>query len=215
MKRILAPARVRDDARTLLRTMIVEGELAAAIHIEEVKLSEQLGVSRTPVREALIALEGEGLVRSEPRKGFVVVRPDEQLVRESFPILSALEAMAVRLGGAALKAAAAQLRALNESLARERKKARQYDLDRAFHIALTEHCGNARLLMLLAAERVRAQLVDGAHRKGMADLEGSVRDHAALIDAIERGDFEEAAALVTIHWDRGAEVVAAWLREKA
>ncbi|HET9230977.1 MAG TPA: GntR family transcriptional regulator, partial [Vitreimonas sp.] len=194
--------------------MIVEGELAPATHVEEVKLSQQIGASRTPVREALIALEAEGLVRSQPRKGFVVVQPDEALMRESFPILSALEAMAVRMSGAGLKAAVPQLRRLNEALARERKKARQYDLDRAFHIALTEHCGNARLLMLLNAERRRAQLIDGAHKKGMANLEGSVKEHEALIVAVERGSYSEAAALLTAHWDHGTEVVAQWLREK-
>lgn len=205
---------MRDDARAVLRAMIVEGELAPATHVEEVKLSQQIGASRTPVREALIALEAEGLVRSQPRKGFVVVQPDEALMRESFPILSALEAMAVRMSGAGLKAAVPQLRRLNEALARERKKARQYDLDRAFHIALTEHCGNARLLMLINAERRRAQLIDGAHKKGMANLEGSVKEHEALIVAVERGSYSEAAALLTAHWDHGTEVVAQWLREK-
>ena len=205
---------MRDDARAVLRAMIVEGELAPATHVEEVKLSQQIGASRTPVREALIALEAEGLVRSQPRKGFVVVQPDEALMRESFPILSALEAMAVRMSGAGLKAAVPQLRRLNEALARERKKARQYDLDRAFHIALTEHCGNARLLMLLNAERRRAQLIDGAHKKGMANLEGSVKEHEAVVIAVERGSYSEAAALLTAHWDHGTEVVAQWLRAK-
>lgn len=205
---------MRDDARAVLRAMIVEGELAPATHVEEVKLSQQIGASRTPVREALIALEAEGLVRSQPRKGFVVVQPDEALMRESFPILSALEAMAVRMSGAGLKAAVPQLRRLNEALARERKKARQYDLDRAFHIALTEHCGNARLLMLINAERRRAQLIDGAHKKGMANLEGSVKEHEAVVVAVERGSYSEAAALLTAHWDHGTEVVAQWLRAK-
>ena len=205
---------MRDDARAVLRAMIVEGELAPATHVEEVKLSQQIGASRTPVREALIALEAEGLVRSQPRKGFVVVQPDEALMRESFPILSALEAMAVRTSGAGLQAAAPQLRRLNDALARERKKARQYDLDRAFHIALTEHCGNARLLMLINAERRRAQLIDGAHKKGMANLEGSVKEHEAVVVAVERGSYSEAAALLTAHWDHGTEVVAQWLREK-
>lgn len=214
MDRTITPQRMRDDARALLRAMIVEGELAPATHIEEVKLSRQIGASRTPVREALIALEGEGLVRSAPRKGFVVVEPDAALVRESFPILSALEAMAVRISGAALMQATPQLRRINEALARERKKARQYDLDRAFHVALTEHCANPRLLMLLGAERTRARLIDGAHQKGMANLDGSVEEHNAIIAALERGDADGAALVLARHWDNGVDVVVKWLSQK-
>ncbi|HYD85009.1 MAG TPA: GntR family transcriptional regulator [Opitutus sp.] len=215
MSRTITPQRMRDEARALLRSMIVEGGLAPATHIEEVKLSQQIGASRTPVREALIALEGEGLVQSAPRKGFVVVEPNAALVRESFPILSALEGMAVRISGAALKTAAPQLRRINEALARERKKARQYDLDRAFHVALTKHCGNRRLLMLLEAERARAQLIDGAHQKGMANLKGSVEEHNEIIAALERGNADGAALVLARHWDNGINVVVKWLSEKS
>lgn len=212
--RKIAVHRARDEARDLLREMIVGGELAPATHVEEIKMSAEIGVSRTPVREALIALEHEGLVRSSPRKGFVVVAPDEALVRESFPILSALEAMAVKLSGKALQDAAPKLRAINTALAREKKKARQYDLDRGLHVALTEHCGNERLLALLAMERTRAQLIDGAHSRGMANLEGSCADHGAVIGSIESGDFAKAAAQLSAHWDHGVEVVAKWLKDR-
>lgn len=212
--RKIALNRARDEARDLLREMIVAGELAAETHVEEIKMSEQIGVSRTPVREALIALEHEGLVRSSPRKGFVVVSPNEALMRESFPILSALEAMAVKLSGKALQEAAPKLRAINAALAREKKKARQYDLDRALHVALTEHCGNDRLLALLAMERARAQLIDGAHERGMANLEGSCTDHTAIIDAIEAGDLGAAASALSLHWEQGVEVVVKWLRNR-
>jgi DNA-binding GntR family transcriptional regulator len=205
---------MRDDARALLRSMIVRGELAPAAHVEEVRLSQQIGASRTPVREALIALEGEGLVRSAPHKGFVVVEPDAAMVQESFSILSALESMAVRLSAAALTNATPQLRRLNLALARERKKARQYDLDRAFHMALTEHCANRRLLMLLEAERARAQLIDGAHQKGMANLKGSVQEHNEIIAALERGDANGAALVLARHWDNGIDVVVKWLSQE-
>lgn len=212
--RKIAVHRARDDARDLLREMIVGGELPAEMHVEEIKMSEQIGVSRTPVREALIGLEHEGLVRSSPRKGFVVVSPNEAMVRESFPILSALEAMAVTLSGDALIAAAPKLRAINDAVAREKKRARQYDLDRAFHVALTENCGNQRLLALLDMERRRAQLIDGAHSKGMANLDGSCAEHAAIIGAIEEGDLAGAADRLSAHWEHGIEVVAKWLKDR-
>lgn len=207
-------ARARDEARDLLREMIVTRELPPNTHIEEIKISEQIGVSRTPVREALIGLEEEGLVRSSPRKGFVVIGPDEALVREAFPIMAALEATAVRAGGDALVAAAPKMRAINAALARERSRARRYDLDRAFHAALTEPCGNERLLRLLKMERARVQLIDGAHQRGMANLEGSLVEHEGIVAAIERGAFDEAGQLLTQHWHGGIEVVVKWLNQE-
>lgn len=201
-------------AHAAVRELILGGELSAGTRLGEAELADRLGVSRTPVREALIALEGEGLVRSAPRKGFVVVAPNERMVRESFPILSALEAMAVRLSGEKLRAEAPRLREINETLRREKRKARAYGLDRALHAAFTEHCGNQRLLSLLDMERARAQLIDGAHERGMANLEGSCADHDAIIEAIERGDLETAASLLSLHWEQGVEVVAAWLKKR-
>lgn len=210
----IASHRVRDEARGLLRKMIVSGELGPDARIEEIKLSEQFGVSRTPVREALIALEEEGLVTSRPRKGFVVVRPDETLVRETYAVLCALEAMAVRLAGERLRAEARKLREINAALARARSKSRQYDLDRAFHVALTEPCGNIRLLRLLTMERSRAQLFDGHHARGMANLQGSCLKHEAIIAALERGAADAAANLLIEHWTTGTEVVLLWLRQR-
>ena len=203
----------RQLTRDHLRAMIIDGQLSSDSRLEEVKLSRQIGISRTPLREALITLEEEGLVRSTPHKGFVVVKPNEAFVRESYPVLAALEAMAVRISGQALKDNVPRLRALNDALAAEGDRPRQYALDRAFHAALTEHCGNPRLLKLLGRERARAQLVDGSHRRGMADLEGSVATHRAIADAIAEDRREKAVTLLLGHWQEGVEVVAEWLRE--
>lgn len=182
--------------------------------VEEVRISVQLGVSRTPVREALIALEQEGLVRSWPQRGFVVVRPDVALVREIYPLLASLEAAAVRLAGGALHGATPRLRRLNRALAVESRTARQYDLDREFHATLTAGCGNARLLRLLDMERTRAQLVDGSHERGLANLRGSVAEHDGIVDALERAQPAAAADILTGHWENGIEVVARWLEER-
>jgi DNA-binding GntR family transcriptional regulator len=211
----LALTRARDQACDLLREMILTGELAPAAHVEEIKLSEQIGVSRTPVREALIALEQEGLVSSNPRKGFVVVGANEALVREVFPIIAALEVAAVRQGADKLISATAKLSSINRMLTREHKRARRYELDRAFHTALTEPCGNKRLLHLLDMERARMRLIDGAHHSGLADPEGSVAEHESIIVAIERENIEQAAQRLEQHWHDGIEVVAKWFQQRS
>jgi len=205
--------RARDQVRDVLRSMILAGELPADGRLEEIPLSGRLGVSRTPVREALTSLEHEGLVRSRAQKGYTVVRPDAAMVRESYPVLGALETTAMRLGGAALRADVARLRALNQRMSGARARPLQYTLDRSFHAGLTGHCGNSRLLELLRVERGRAEMIDGAHRRGLANPRGSVAEHAEILAALETGDVDRACEVLGAHWRNGMEVVIGWLAD--
>jgi DNA-binding GntR family transcriptional regulator len=205
----------REEARDVLREMILSGEIPPETRLEEVRLSGQIGVSRTPVREALMTLEQEGLVRARPHRGYVTTDASEAMVRESFPILAALEALAMQLAGPALTAIAPDLHAINEALGGARTSEEQYELDRSFHATLTGACDNARLQHLLAMERARAQLVDGSHRRGLANPVESIAEHRAIAEDIGRGRIAEAAERLNAHWQGGMEVVAQWLREKA
>jgi DNA-binding GntR family transcriptional regulator len=213
MHKTVVLQRARDQACDLIRAMILTGELEPESRLEEVPLSARLGVSRTPVREALTTLEAEGLVRSRAQRGYSVVRPDADMVRESYPVLSALETAALRASGASLRGAAPGLRKLNERMVRARSRSLQYTLDRAFHASLTDRCGNLRLLELLRIERGRAEIIDGAHRRGLANREGSHAEHANIVDALESGDVDRAALILDGHWRKGMEVVIGWLAE--
>lgn len=208
-------SRARDEVRDALRGMILSGDVPPDGRVEEIELSTRLGVSRTPVREALIALESEGLVRSRPNRGFVVLPLDAAQVRETYPVLAALESAALKLSAEHLQAALPDLRDINRRLAGERSRARQHELDRAFHDRLTRDCGNPRLLTLLQAEWTRARRFDGAFERGTADQAGSCAEHDLVIAAIEAGRLDEAAAVLEQHWRRGIEVVVKWLNEKS
>jgi DNA-binding GntR family transcriptional regulator len=207
--------RARDQVKALLQSMIADGALASGQRLDEIGLSSRIGVSRTPLREALIALEGEGLVQSVPNRGFRVVAADEVLVREVFPILGALEAQALRLSGSRIVESASKLAAINSALARATRKAKQYELDSAFHRALTEHCGNARLLKLIETHREFARRFDGAGQRGTADQVGSCREHGEIIEAVRGQKLSRASDLLLAHWRRGEGVVIAWLRKNA
>jgi DNA-binding GntR family transcriptional regulator len=211
---LLQRRRTRDEVRDLLRGMIEAGALAPGSRLDETGLSARVGVSRTPLREALIALEEDGLVESEPNKGFKVVPRSAALVREIFPILAALEAAAVRLAGERVIALAPELAALNNALAIETRPAKQYAADCAFHDLLTRECGNPRLLKLIETFRSQSRLFDGAHARGTANHEGSCREHAAIVAALEAGQVEAAADLLTKHWRGGEDVVIAWIEEQ-
>ena len=203
-------SRMRDQVRDLIRERIIGGEFKSAQHLEEVALADELGVSRTPLREALLGLEQEGLVISRPHRGFVVAPADPQVVRELYPILGTLEALTVETSRDALRADVAVLRDLNQQL-QAAPPAKAAAADRAFHAALRSRCPNQRLLDMLASYEATAHRLDGAIQRGMADIGGSHDQHAIIIDAIEAGDFRSAAEAVRDHWRRGEQVVLAWL----
>jgi DNA-binding GntR family transcriptional regulator len=208
----IEPRRNREEVARILRELISSGEITPGARLDEVRLSERLGVSRTPVREAIIGLEHEGWVQSVPNKGARVIAADERLVDEVYPILAALEAEAVLLAGPALVDAVGDLRRINGDLAREKERARQYALDAAFHRRLVEQCGNRQLLRLIERLWGVAARFNGAEQRGTANQVGSCADHEAIIDAIAAGEVERAAKLLRQHWHQGIEVVKQWLR---
>jgi DNA-binding GntR family transcriptional regulator len=153
-------------------------------------------------------------VESRPNRGFIVTTLDETVVRETYAILGALESGAVETGGDDLIAQAPQLAALNKRLAKEQQPARRHALDREFHRALSEPCGNERLLQLLALQWNQSMRIDGGKRRGIANLAGSCADHTAIVAAIAKRDLEEAARRVRMHWCHGVIVVMSWMREQ-
>ncbi len=205
--------RVRDQAKAMLQAMISDGSLASDERLDEVGLSHRMGISRTPLREALIALEGEGFVRSVPHKGFSVTTANEEMVRELFPIIGALEAQALRMSGEAVIASAPVLSALNNRLANAKNKAKSHEIDRAIHHGFVEHCGNPRLLKLLETQCALARRFDGAAARGIANPAGACAQHAKIIAAIEASDLARAGELLLLHWREGEITVINWLKK--
>ena len=204
--------RARDQMRGILRDAIVSGDLRAGARLDEAGLAARVGASRTPVREALISLEEEGLVHSRANHGFAVARLSEAMVRELYPILGALEAAAVEMTGDALLSIVPALRDLHRQLLGEARAEHRYRLDADFHRTLTAGCGNHQLLKLLELHRNQARLVDGGEVRGMADYEHSCAEHAAITDAIGNADVSGASSLIKAHWRNGQEVVLRWMK---
>ncbi len=205
--------RARDLVMARLRGMITSGEFDPGARLEEVELSKMLGVSRTPVREALIALEQDGLVVARMGRGVIVTPADSTLVREAFPIVGSLEATALILAADNLQSAIPEMKRVNEQLRDCSDNAQQYHLDYAFHELLARACGNQRLVDLLEVERMRVRQFDGFTKRGIADLPRACADHAKIIDHIEKRKYDAAAKVVNDHWRKGQEVVIAWMAE--
>ena len=186
-----------------LREEILTGHLEPGAELAEVALSEQLGVSRGPLREAIGRLAAEGLVTVRPRRGAVVRSLSKEEFLELYQVREALEMMAVRLAVPRLGAADfATLQGLIETMAKHAERdeiAEFFEANVAFHGYLFAASGNGKLqevyrqlLGQIGRYRIRSLALRG-------NLQRSVAEHAAILRAARRGDAERAAHLMSEH----------------
>jgi DNA-binding GntR family transcriptional regulator len=195
-----------DRAYTALRDVIVSLNVydePGDVRLDERQLAEDLGVSRTPVREAMAQLEREGFVRSIPRRGIYVVRKTKREVIEMITAWAALESMAARL--ITLSASddeIANLRAMFATFEDGRLHAKldEYsEVNIQFHQAIIRMSHNTVLIHL--AENLFAHM-RMIRRKTIGEddrADRSIRDHMNIIQAIEARDTERAEDLVRQH----------------
>ena len=188
--------RLRQDVLPLLLRRIIDGELKPGARIVESRLAAELAVSRTPLREALLALEREGLVRSDRRRGFTIETLSAGDVRETYPLLAALESFAVRSSAPLLPLVVPELKKINARLATTRSPQKSLQLDTRFHETLTSQCTSVRLLALIESLRLVIRRYEQVYMSMSELLPTSVAQHAQIIGAIERGD--EAALFKAI-----------------
>jgi DNA-binding GntR family transcriptional regulator len=208
---------LRERVYRALRDALVAGELAPGSRLRDQELAEQLGVSRTPVREALQRLEDEGLVETEPRALTRVAPLDALAAREAFPVVAALHALAARSGVARLSPAGIMaMRATNEVLAASMSGRDPATIrsaiasDDAFHAVLLDAASNSEITRTLERLTPKVRRLEYA-RFGSLAGRASVRQHTAIIGACERGDATEAAALVEENWLTLGQLIASSL----
>jgi DNA-binding GntR family transcriptional regulator len=173
------------------------------IRLDERRLSEGLGVSRTPIREAMTLLEQEGFVRTRPRRGIFVVRKTKREIVEIITVMAALESMAARLAAEhAMPADIAELHGLMDDFRNgnsSERLAEYSDANIAFHQAiikmsccalLTEMTENL-FIHMRAIRKITIHQDDRAAR--------SIVDHMRIIEALERRDGELAERLAREH----------------
>jgi DNA-binding GntR family transcriptional regulator len=175
----------------------------ADIRLDERQLAADLGVSRTPVREALAQLEREGFVRSIPRRGIYVVRKTRGEVIELITAWAALECMAARL--ATQKASDEEIAALRRMFATFEDGAQEAKLDEyseiniEFHQAIIRMSRNQVLIDMAENLFTHMRMI---RRKTIGELDRadrSIRDHMNIIEALEARDTNRAEELVRSH----------------
>ena len=204
---------LRDQVREELLNWLADGRLPPGQRLEEERISRALGVSRTPLREALTSLASDGLVEAIPRRGFRVPKLSAERVRNLHPILGALEGLAVRLSGSQAGFLAPQLEALNERLGSAHLSVLQRaDLDRRWHETLVSRNPNRELGQLLERLRGRLRPYAGSWERSERDLEQSRSEHAEIARLLAKGDVDQAAEAVLRHWVGEIRAVTGWIQ---
>jgi DNA-binding GntR family transcriptional regulator len=197
--------RITDAVYERLRDAIFAGDLRAGSRLSVPALAELLGVSRSPVREAVVRLTQERLAREEPRRGAMVARVDSDELASVYEVREVLEGLAARLavlhGGAALVTELDGLFAAHESAVESNQLADHVKLDMGFHQAIRRGAGNPELIRLLdeIQTRVRLAMLTTTETSGPAL---ALKDHREILEAIRKGDPDEAERRAREHVGR-------------
>ena len=188
-----------------LRERMRTGEISPGSEINLDETSKKLGVSRTPLRDALLQLEMEGFVTIYPRRGIVVNRLSLRDVRDLYEIIGALESAALGLSFA--KLGAPEIRSLETQVEHMGKALDVGDFDLyyeknlAFHDVYLDLCGNGKLVRLVRT--LKKRLYDFPRQKGFVKEweRASVDEHRVLLEHLSAGRRDQAAAFIRdIHW---------------
>jgi DNA-binding GntR family transcriptional regulator len=200
------PASLKRQAYTALKNAIAAMDVyrsRAEIRLDERRLAQEFGISRTPVREAMAQLEREGFVRSEPRRGVYVVRKTKREVIELITAWAALESMAARL--ITKTASDDDIASLRRMFATFENGAVRAHLDEysevniGFHQTIIRMSGNSTLINLAENLFTHMRMI---RRKTIGEkdrADRSIRDHMHIIEALEARDTVRAEALVRDH----------------
>jgi DNA-binding GntR family transcriptional regulator len=184
-----------------LRERILSGAVAGGERLVEGKLSEELGVSRVPVREALRQLAAEGLVSIEPRRGASVISYNEEQVRELVEVRATLEALNAKLAAKRHdELTIADLKSILDEGVRVAGSADSLTLMRLnerFHEALANVAANSVLRDIMRSLRERTALLFAPMNKGRSQQ--NWQEHAAILRAVINGDAEMASFLAARH----------------
>ena len=209
---------LRDVVFNTLRQAILRGELAPGERLMEIQLAERLGVSRTPIREAIRKLELEGLVTMIPRKGAEVANITEKNLKDVLEVRRALEELAIRL--ACERIDQERLLELQGKRYQVEKAIKTKDTgsiasaDVDFHDTIVEASGNARLTQLVSnlgeqMYRYRFEYIKDSDRHAQI-----IEEHRLMYESIRQRDQEKAAAAARAHIDAQEEAIMRKIRRE-
>lgn len=209
---------LRDVVFNTLRQAILKGELKPGERLMEIQLANKLGVSRTPIREAIRKLELEGLVLMIPRKGAEVADITEKSLRDVLEVRKALEELAVQL--ACEKITEAEIEELKKAAEDFKKILKSNDVtqiaeaDVHFHDIIYMATDNQKLIQLLSNLREQMYRYRVEYLKRESAYPKLIAEHEEIIYFIQEKNKTQAAEMVSRHIDNQVDAVMAVIRNK-
>jgi DNA-binding GntR family transcriptional regulator len=213
---LVSPRTVAGLVAERLRAQIVAGELPAGTRLRQVEIARRFDVSTTPVREALAALQREGLVRLHPQRGAVVFLPSVEDLREHYEIRAALEAVAAARAAERFEAPWAEpLEALLQEMRDGPAASRYIELNQRFHTELYERSERPRLVEMIAGLRDASSAYLHIYRAAEDfPVKRLDAEHRHILAACVAQDPVEAAAATREHLENTVEHVASRLEHQ-
>ncbi len=200
---------LRDVVFNTLRHAILKGELEPGERLMEIALAQKLGVSRTPIREAIRKLELEGLVVMVPRKGAEVADITEKDLRDVLEVRTALEELSIELAMKNMNDDDyKQLREANELFAKDSEGddlIKIAEADVAFHEIIYMATGNKRLIQMINNLREQMYRYRLEYIKDKSTHARLVEEHNKIIDAMKKNDVTAAKAAIKLHVENQEE----------
>ena len=202
---------LRDVVFNTLRQEILTGKLKPGEHLREITLANKIGVSRTPVREAIRMLELEGLVKMIPRKGALVADISQKELTDVLEVRNALEQLAIEL--ACQRITTEQIDALKANVAEFKRVTRTKDVTRLakidvdFHDIIFSATDNRRLVQMLNNLREQMYRFRFEYLKDSDVYESLIEEHVQVIKNLEDRDVENARKNISNHIYRQVNTV--------
>lgn len=210
---------LHEELTDRLRTMIVEGVLEAGSKVPERELCEKLGVSRTPMREALKVLAADGLLTLEPNKGARVRAITIEDLEEVFPLMGALEAVAGELACANISDA--QLTELKQAHDKMLKHFDQSQLQEYFvqnqhiHEIIMQAANNPTLTVMYRSLAIRVRRARYMANMSVERWQQAVDEHGEMISALDKRDGKLLGTILKRHIENKLATVRQWLEQQA
>lgn len=198
-----------------LRRLIIDGAFAEGERLNEVHLAAQLGVSRTPVREALNRLVAEGTLDARPRIGYSVKPLTEAEFTQLYDLRPILDPAALRLAGVPSAEHLEALEKLNRKLEKTRDAELAITLDDEWHLALLADCPNRILVGFIESVMRRTRRYELTLMREGAGRSGATRGHEEILGLLRKRNLEAACASLQSNMQHGRSHILDWLRSRS
>ncbi len=207
---------LRDQVKQEVLARLADGTLVPGTSINEAQLAGELNISRTPLREALIALQQDGVIVSAAGKGFSWAPVSMQEFKEITPIIAALEALALKETPveALTKVAATLLKRAKASTNDVAVHSELIRADDAWHRIFLDVCPNRRLVELIATQKTALRRYERLVVPDDAIVHRVAREHQAIAQCLADGDKDGAIAALHENWLNGRDRLVAQLEEQ-